>query len=190
MAIDFRCTGAVHLHAREGFNPLHARQRPILATLPVNCDGKCRECKSRRAVRILIVEDNPIEARLLKAMIEGQSGEAFVTIIETLEKMTAAKHGEFDIALVDLNLPDADPQQVIDALEHFDIPVAVITGHGYPDIAGQVGRKLGLPIMIKPSSRLDIESIARNVIGLAEYREQQERELQELRQLRIFNSPE
>ena len=33
-------------------------------------------------------------------------------------------------------------------------------------------------------------AVARNVIGLAEYREKQERELQELRQLRIFNSPE
>lgn len=156
----------------------------------VECDGHCRKCKAGRAVRILLVEDNPVEARLFKKIIEDQNKEAVVTIVDTLEKMEHAKRGggEYDIALVDLNLPDADPQMVIDSLEDFELPCAVITGHGYPDIAGQVGRKLGLPIMIKPSSRLDIESVARNVIGLAEYRAQQERELEELRALKIFKA--
>lgn len=139
-------------------------------------------------MRILIVEDNPIEALTLRRSIEEQSPGATVAIVDTLEKMRAAQSADYDIALVDLHLPDADANDMIAALEDCDLPVAVITGHGYPEIAERVGEKLGLPVMIKPSSRLDIESIAKNVIGLAKFRRAQERELEELRALKIFNA--
>lgn len=139
-------------------------------------------------MRILLVEDNPIEALALKRMIEEQSPSAEVVIVDTLAKMEAKAHEDFDIALVDLNLPDAGPQEMVAALQDCDLPVAVITGHGYPDLAGDVGDKLGIPVMIKPSSRPDMESIARNVIGLARYRQRQERELEELRSLKIFKA--
>lgn len=156
--------------------------------MPTVSPTQCRTCHKGVLLRILLVEDNPVEALTLKRIIEEQSPNACVEIVDTLAKMTALAREDFDIALVDLNLPDADPREMIQALKNFDLPVAVITGHGYPELAEEVGETLGLPVMIKPSSRLDIESIARNVIGLASFRQHQERELQELRALKIFKA--
>lgn len=146
-------------------------------------------------MKILLVEDNPIEAHALQSLIKEQGDVVSVDVVGTLEELQNSVSAGYDVALVDLNLPDATAEEMIEALRTIELPTMVITGTGHPEVCGQVGRKLGVSVMMKPTSRMDMESIARNVIGVAEFREEREREfakqaeeLAELRKLKIFEA--
>ena len=83
--------------------------------------------------RVLLIEDNPGDARLVTAMLDGTDGEHLeVTCVRRLAD--AAAHLD-DLAdgcvLVDLGLPDADGLESVDRLlsQAPDLPIIVLTGH-------------------------------------------------------------
>ena len=84
-------------------------------------------------VRILLIEDNPADADLIREYIDaGGAGEHFdvshvIRLGEALEQLRAQR---FDIILTDFNLPDAEGMPLLDDLrkEAPDTPIVVITG--------------------------------------------------------------
>lgn len=84
------------------------------------------------SVRVLLVEDNPLHARLLKGFLGRISGQDFPVIrVESLAKALARVQVDcFDVVLLDLVLPD---EQGLNTLLRFragceEIPVVVLTG--------------------------------------------------------------
>jgi signal transduction histidine kinase len=85
-----------------------------------------------RPIRILLVEDNPGDARLLQEiLIEAPSLEADLERVDRLEA-AEARLGEFapDVVLLDLSLPDAHGMTTVTrALQAApDVPIIVLTG--------------------------------------------------------------
>lgn len=82
--------------------------------------------------RILLIEDNPKDARLVKiALAEALDFAHELTVVATFANgLDALDHGAFDVVLLDLNLPDANGVQSVEALQvdHSDVPVVVLTG--------------------------------------------------------------
>jgi sigma-B regulation protein RsbU (phosphoserine phosphatase) len=84
-----------------------------------------------RPTRILLVEDNPGDARLLR---EALRESAHPTELVHVERMAAARQavaeGGFDVVLLDLSLPDAHGMatvgQMLDAAP--EVPIVVLTG--------------------------------------------------------------
>jgi two-component system cell cycle sensor histidine kinase/response regulator CckA len=82
-------------------------------------------------VRILLVEDNPIDARLLRQMVQQASGGRFQ--LQQAGRMAEAldllRQQEFDLVLLDLSLPDARGLETVTSVHAHapKIPIVVLT---------------------------------------------------------------
>jgi len=83
-------------------------------------------------MQILLVEDNPDDAEILREiLLESATGRFQLTHVERLEE---ARHhlaeGRFDIVLLDLSLPDSQGFETFRSLqgEYTEMPIIVLTG--------------------------------------------------------------
>lgn len=85
------------------------------------------------SLKILIIEDNPGDARLVQEHIKEHSTKKQDTRhVETLqEALEELKETVFDVALLDLGLPDAQNLSGLQELvkHHKELPIVVISGH-------------------------------------------------------------
>ena len=84
------------------------------------------------ALRVLLVEDNPTDALLVEVALEDMSAPApILTHVELLcDACSALQSGEFDVVLVDLNLPDGEGLGNFESLQELapTLPMIVLTG--------------------------------------------------------------
>jgi len=80
--------------------------------------------------KILIVEDSKSVANTLSLMIKEEL--AYETIIGTsfkeCAKLILEHKGDFDVALLDLGLPDSYDGEIVDFVTKFNIPIIILTG--------------------------------------------------------------
>ncbi|MEW6324938.1 MAG: response regulator [Nitrospirota bacterium] len=85
-------------------------------------------------LRVLVVEDNPGDARLIREMFADGGARRFtMTHVERLqEALTKLKEEEHDVVLLDLSLPDSHGLDTVTRIAAAapDMPVVVLTGHG------------------------------------------------------------
>ncbi len=83
-------------------------------------------------LRILLVEDNPGDARFLKIALEEELSERFEMIHETRleEALQTLGEAEFDMVLLDLSLPDETGLETFRRIASVstDTPIVVLTG--------------------------------------------------------------
>ena len=82
------------------------------------------------SIRVLLIEDEPISAQLTSAYLQSNEPSAAITVARSLEEaVSCAQRQAFDLALVDLNLPDSSGLATIRALARScDAPFIVVTG--------------------------------------------------------------
>lgn len=84
------------------------------------------------ALRVLLVEDNPTDALLVEVALEEMSAPApILTHVELLaDAQSALAASEFDVVLIDLNLPDGQGLGNFETLQEQapDLPMIVLTG--------------------------------------------------------------
>ncbi len=86
----------------------------------------------REGVRVVLVEDNPGDARLVREMLRDAGDEAIVNTCGRLaEAESPISSGLADLVLLDLDLPDAHGLQGLLRLRSIapDVPVVVLSGH-------------------------------------------------------------
>ncbi|MBF0305401.1 MAG: PAS domain-containing protein [Alphaproteobacteria bacterium] len=85
------------------------------------------------AREVLLVEDNPGDAILVRALLSGERGRALeITHVERLREAVAlVKQRAYDVVLLDLSLPDSDGRKTLDGMLAAapELPVVVLTGH-------------------------------------------------------------
>jgi diguanylate cyclase (GGDEF)-like protein len=85
------------------------------------------------AVRLLLVEDNPVVARLVEALLEEVSEPRFAVETRTTlaEGLLSLSTRPADIVLLDLDLPDSRGLETVSrvVVRHPQIAVVVLTGH-------------------------------------------------------------
>ena len=104
-------------------------------------------------IRVLLVEDDPGDARLVRMALSGSDNLSYE--VEVFEQLSTAieRLGErsFDVALVDLSLPDSKGLDIIRKLSAEDpkIPIVVLTGLNDEEVGLQALQKGAEDYLIK-----------------------------------------
>jgi two-component system cell cycle response regulator len=153
--------------APSGIPPSGRIPAPVEPANDPPCGGATNTCPG---LRILVIEDDADQRELIRYVLasryEGKAG-GRVETVRTGAEGIAANLGDFDLVLLDYNLPDADGITVLRRiLASADVPVVFVTGENDAAVAAEAIRngaqdyvvKLGeylfaLPVIIEKSIR-------------------------------------
>jgi glutamate dehydrogenase (NAD(P)+) len=116
-------------------------------------------------IRTLLVEDNPIHARLIQKLLDDVEGESFE--VEIAERLDAAlerlRAGGVDVILLDLVLPDSQELDSYFRLraEATDLPIVILTGIDDVSLAARAVEAGAQDFKVK--TKLDALSLGRSV---------------------------
>ncbi len=111
-------------------------------------------------VRILLVEDQPADARLVREMLSEAVGLKFeVTHVRRLEEaMSRIATEVFDAVLLDLGLPDAQGLEAVETVSQKDagLPIIVLSGQSSESLAVRAVRHGAQDYLVKGSGSAPI----------------------------------
>lgn len=122
--------------------------------------------KSQSAIRVLIVEDDPDFAAMLRViLIEAHIGQFDPAHVRSLEEaIVQLRKAKFDIVLLDLFLPDSEGHKtflkVLDQIP--DTPIVVVTGLDDKAVAVQCVREGAQDFLVKGD--LDVNQLVRSLL--------------------------
>jgi CheY-like chemotaxis protein len=86
----------------------------------------------RKLIRLLLIEDNPADALMLReALADDKWASYAITVAERLGAgLAELARQPFDVALVDLGLPDSQGPATLQGLQRYapDLPIVVLSG--------------------------------------------------------------
>ena len=105
---------------------------------------------------ILVVDDDPTTQLVLKTFLE-QLGCSVETAGSAKELEHWLEEQEFDLVLLDIQLPDGDGLQLIENVQEAlpDAPVIIITAHGSVESAVKAMRNGAYDFFTKPFDSID-----------------------------------
>ena len=113
-----------------------------------------------KPIRLLLIEDNPVDVRLLRERLAAANGTRFeVENIDRLDRGLERLHcSRFDLVLIDLSLPDADGSQTIARLhqEAPQIPIVALTGMDDQSIIADAAKQGAEDYLVKGTFKTDI----------------------------------
>lgn len=95
----------------------------------------CIALQNTQYRRILLVEDNRTDSILIQYKLESMLPNAQIMVVATIhEAYKAYKEHDFDLILLDLNLPDTFGANAVSQIKRFsrDAPIVVLTGYANP----------------------------------------------------------
>ncbi len=89
-------------------------------------------------LNILIIEDNPLDQRMLESMIQEENKSAKIQITNSLkETIQYLSKESFDVAILDLNLPDSKGENTLVKISELKPELAIVVNTGvYEDDLG------------------------------------------------------
>ena len=136
----------------------------------------CRTALMER-IQILLIEDNPADARLLRELLGEVSTSSFsVTQAERLaDGLNHLQQGRFDIVLTDLSLPDSEGLQAFQAVQRATphLPVVVLSGSDDETLAIRAVREGAQDYLVK--GQLNGHGLGRAIRHAIERRQAEER---------------
>src|SRR5688572_28703429 len=91
-------------------------------------------------MKILLVEDDSDDAEFLRVSL-AQHGSVYVTRTSLIsDAVTALDNGDFDVVLLDLNLPDGRGAECVEKIQEASalVPIVVLSGQGDEDYAVEI----------------------------------------------------
>jgi diguanylate cyclase (GGDEF)-like protein len=159
-----------------------------LARLPLPTSGlrsrstaRATRPRDKDRLRILLVEDNPADARLIREFLNESRTTRFelTNAVRLDDALSLLGESAFDAVLLDLNLPDAFGLDAIAPLNNAapDVPIVVLTGAGDPQLGDRAVRTGAQDFLIKAEA--DTELLTR-AIRYALQRKEYERRIRHM----------
>ena len=113
-----------------------------------------------KPIRLLIADDEEDLVTFLSLRLRKR-GLVVTAALSGSEAVSAASQMTFDVALVDLKMPDMDGLQVIEQLKALQphVEVLMLTGHGGHDSAWEAGRLHAYRYILKPYDFEDLSNL-------------------------------
>jgi CheY-like chemotaxis protein len=110
-------------------------------------------------IRVLVIEDRPVQAKLISKMLELLGYEA-QSALSAREALTAMRGFKPQVVLLDIGLPDANGYQLADLihkdLEFKSVPIIAVTGY---DRDEDKSKLVGIDLhLVKPITADDLRS--------------------------------
>ena len=107
--------------------------------------------ETRPAVRLLLVDDEEDLVTFLAHRLRKRDIQVTVALCGK-DALAAAGQQRFDVAVVDLKMPDMDGIEVMDRLKALQpfVEILMLTGHGSHDSAWEAGRLQAFRYLLKP----------------------------------------
>ena len=138
-------------------------------------------CESQREVtRVLLVEDNPDDAVLVREMLDDPREDRVVTWVENLVQAAGVLNSEpIDVVILDLRLPDASGMETVLKIRALApwVPVVVLSG-STEDSLQEASRAAGVRAHLQKWRLGDRDHLAQ-ALRFAISRRQADRELRE-----------
>jgi CheY-like chemotaxis protein len=136
--------------------------------------------------RVLIVEDSPTQAEVIRMMLEdeGHTVDVAGDGIAALERVRRAPP---DIVATDLEMPRMNGLQLVEAVrrDHPSLPVILMTAHGSEEIAALALRKGAASYVPKSYLRQDILPTIQRILAVTHAARSAERALEHLTSTRM-----
>lgn len=99
-----------------------------------------RQLKQQRNIKLLLVEDNPADARLVQELLAEVANSQYIHFHKTSTLKDALEilyNNDFDVLLIDLGLPDSQGLETLNQIQSVrpSLPVVVLSGHNDEDVA-------------------------------------------------------
>ena len=108
------------------------------------------------ARRVLVVEDEALVAMMIQDFLIENGHTVIGPISRVSEALLAAKKGDFDAAVLDINLDDGMAYSVAEILAERGVPFVFVTGYQADTIDGRFS---GVPVVQKPIERQMLKEI-------------------------------
>lgn len=115
--------------------------------------------------RVLVIEDSQAFCKLINRKLHEYRIAIEATFCHTYaaaKQLLDEEHQNFDVAIVDLNLPDAPSGAAIELVHHWDISVVVFTVH-FDDVTRQSFIQQGVADYILKQGRYNLDYLGRCV---------------------------
>lgn len=102
-------------------------------------------------IRLLLVEDNPGDALLLRSMLHDQSHYEVLEAASVLKAKADLSRRAFDVVFLDLSLPDSDGLNTVDEIHAVapEVPIVILTGMTDESVAMAAMRRGAQDYLIK-----------------------------------------
>lgn len=100
-----------------------------------------------RGARVLVIEDEALVGMLIEDMLQDIGCGSVRLVAQFDEAMRAAEQGEFDLALLDVNLDGINSFPIAERLIERGVPLIFATGYGK---VGMDPRYAAIPTLQKP----------------------------------------
>ncbi len=119
-------------------------------------DADAPQARTSHGRRVLLVEDEALVAMMIQECLTECGHSVVGPINRAAEALSAAKDGDFDAAILDINLGDGMAYPVAEILSARGVPFVFLTGYD----ADMIDRRFGeVPILQKPIERQMLEKI-------------------------------
>lgn len=129
-------------------------------------DSPLPNLREKDAIRVLVVEDDPLVSPALKLSLEGMGCQVAVAACHR-DAMTAARAHPPALIISDFRLPGANGIQTIDDIRKMlgaPVPASLLTGDLAPALEAQ-SRDKGMGLLRKPVSRDDLAVLVESARG-------------------------
>ncbi len=109
-----------------------------------------------RRLRVLVVEDESMIAMLIEDSLCELGHEVAAIASRIQEALDIARRGQFDIAIVDINLDGEPSYPVADILVERNVPFIFATGYGSKGL--DTTRYSNIPLLTKPFLDSELET--------------------------------
>lgn len=114
------------------------------------------------SAKVLVIEDEALVGMLLEDMLQDIGCTTVELVPRFDDAMHAAEHGEFDLAVLDVNLNGISSFPIADRLIARGVPVVFATGYGK---AGMDPRYAAIPTLQKPFFFGDLERVVLSALA-------------------------